>query len=279
MHRLLRTGRIAAAAAALLAAGCHLNDPYVAIGDVATAHPSAGISRLVVNDPVGSVHLRPAADERVSVTARVSVRASLQTTYPTADLARDVRIVADQATLTIANAHAEGGHGDDFELDLEIAAPARLAWSVVVGAGGAEIEGGGNDVDANVGAGDVALRGAIAKLAAQSGAGSVRAELASLDGGHLEAGAGGVALTIAGGTLAHDLTCVSGAGSIQIAVPSTLAAEVALTTGVGALNVQGAGLEVRSSVVGGSAHGRLGAGGPQLTATAGTGALTFRVAP
>jgi len=105
------------------------------------------------------------------------------------------------------------------------------------------------------------LSGALARVTAQSGAGSVQAQVESLGGGSLHTGAGNLRLSIAGGVLTEALTCTAGAGAVEIALPGNFAADVTLSTAAGALTVRGADLDVRRNFVGGSATGKLGAGG------------------
>jgi len=118
IHALVRRrASLVAGGLVLLGAGCRFSDDFVTIGRVTTTVEAAGIERLDLNDPVGSVHVVPARDDRFAITADVSVRRSLQAQFPTADLTRDLRIGVEGATLRIANAHQDqegDGHGDDF---------------------------------------------------------------------------------------------------------------------------------------------------------------------
>lgn len=269
--------RLACAGVLLLGLpGCGTSERFVSIGQVSAAHPAAGVSRLEVHDPSGSIRVEPTGDDLVSVTAEVKVRASLQPEFPAADAARDLKIEVAGDVLRIGDAH-EGDHRNGFSYDFTIHAPTRLAWRLDLGAGEIRATGGGNAIDAESGAGEVRIEGAVAMLRATAGAGGVVANLESIAGGTLHSGAGSVRLTVARGSLKEKLTCTSGAGSVAIELPAGFSADAALKSGAGRVVVEGAQFSATSHVAGGSASGRLGAGGPPLVAETGAGEVILRV--
>src|SRR5262245_54231554 len=121
-----RLAALGAGALLLLAAGCisTYSDPFVTIGSCDASRPAAGVQRLDVDDPIGSVHLSPSSDEEVSITAKIGVKESLRGKFPAADAARDLKIDAAGDALRIGSGHADDGHRDDFQIDLLIRAPA-----------------------------------------------------------------------------------------------------------------------------------------------------------
>jgi hypothetical protein len=256
--------------------GCRTSERFVSIGVVDAARPAAGVHRLEVRDPSGSIRVEPGGDDEVSVTAEVRVHESLRQEFPAADAARDLKIEVDGDVLRIGDAH-EHDHRNDFSFDLTIHAPTRLAWRLELGAGEIRATGGGNAIEAESGAGEVRIEGAVATLRATSGAGEVIADLESIAGGLLHSGAGSVRLTVAGGTLKEKLTCTSGAGKVAIELPAGFSADAALKSGAGRVVVEGAAFAATSHVAGGSASGRLGAGGPPLVAETGAGEVILRV--
>jgi hypothetical protein len=74
------------------------------------------------------------------------------------------------------------------------------------------------------------------------------------------------------------MTLVTSTGSIAIELPHGAAADVVLSTSVGGIELRGAP-EVRLSdgVVGRRAEGRLGGGGPALSATTSVGGIRLAV--
>ena len=273
--------RLAAlAVGALLLVACistGSSEPFVSIGSCDASRPSAGVLRLDVDDPIGSIDVAPSPDDTVSVTAKISVRESLRAQFPAADAARDLEIEVVGDALRIGSGHADDGYREDFHIDLVVRAPARLAWRAAIGVGNVEVTGGGNEVEATSGVGNVKLRGKVGAARATSGVGNVLVEVETLASGTIKSGTGNVRVAIAGGTLGRALECSSGVGNIDIAVAPSLAADVQLQTGVGNVRCDGAALGRTSSFVGGSAEGKLGAGGPRLTASAGTGNVSLRV--
>jgi hypothetical protein len=274
-------GRLAAltVAALLLVACCTTgsSERFVSIGSCDASRPAAGVARLEVDDPIGSVDIAPSPDDTVSVTAKISVRKSLREQFPAADATRDLKIEVVGDALRIGSGHADDGHRDDFQIDLVVRAPARFAWRAAVGVGNVEVTGGGNDVDVTSGVGDVELHGKVGAARAASGVGNVLVEVEALASGTIKSGTGNVRVAIAGGTLGHALECSSGVGNVDVMVAPSLAADVQLHAGVGNVRCDGAALGRTSNFVGGAAEGKLGGGGPRLTATAGTGNVSLRV--
>jgi len=274
-------GRLASlAVSALLLVACvstGSSEPFVSIGSCDASRPGAGVARLDVDDPIGSVDVAPSPDDTVSVTAKISVRKSLREQFPAADATRDLKIEVVGDALRIGSGHADDGHRDDFQIDLVVRAPARFAWRAAVGVGNAEVTGGGNDVDVTSGVGNVKLHGKVGAARAASGVGNVVVDVEALASGTIKSGTGNVRVAIAGGTLGRALECSSGVGNVDVMVAPSLAADVQLHAGVGNVRCDGAALGRTSNFVGGAAEGKLGGGGPLLTATAGTGNVSLRV--
>lgn len=274
-----RAASIAAGALLLLAAGCSsaFSDPFVEIGSFDASRPAAGVARLDVDDPIGSIDVAPSPDDSVSVTAKISVKKSLREQFPAADATRDLRIELVGDALRIGSGHADDGHRDHFQIDLVVRAPARFAWRANVDVGDVAVTGGGNEVDVTSHVGTVRLHGKVGAVRATADVGSVLVDVESLASGTIQSGTGSVRVAIAGGTLGRALECSSGVGNVDVTVAPTFAADVKLHAGVGSVRCDGAALGKTSSFVGGAAEGRLGGGGPHLTATAGTGDVSLRV--
>jgi hypothetical protein len=279
LFRVRALAALAASGLLLFVAGCKTtsSEPFVAIGSCDASRPAAGIQRLEVDDPIGTVDVAPSTDDTVTVTAKIAVRESLLPQFPAADAARDLAIDRVGDSLRIGSGHRDDGHRDHFQIDLVIRAPARFAWKVQAGVGSVTVTGGGNAVEAACGVGDVTLRGAIGAARATTGVGDVAVGVDSLASGVVHSGTGNVRVAIAGGALAQSLECSSGVGNVEVAVAKSLSADVQLKAGTGNVHCDGARLVVTSHVVGGTAEGKLGAGGPRLTATAGTGNVSLRV--
>lgn len=267
----------AAGALLLVAAGCASSDSFVAIGSVDASRPAAGVQRLDVDDPIGSIRVTPSSDDAVSIRAKIAVRSSLREQFPTADAARDLKIDVVGDALRIGSGHADDGHRDHFQIDLEIRAPARMPWKVAIGVGGVDVTGEGNAIDATAGVGNVVLHGKVAAAHATSGVGNVVVDVDTLASGVAKTGTGNVRVTITGGSLSGPLECTSGVGNVDVSVAPTVAADVALHTGVGTVRCDGASIGTTKNFVGGDAAGKLGAGGPRLAVTSGTGNVALRV--
>jgi len=125
-------GRLASLAVGtlLLVACCSTgsSEPFVSIGSCDASRPAAGVARLDVDAPIGSVDVAPSPDDTVTVTAKISVRESLRAQFPAADATRDLKIEVVGDALRIGSGHADDGHRNDFQIDLVVRAPARSAW-------------------------------------------------------------------------------------------------------------------------------------------------------
>ncbi len=134
------------------------------------------------------------------------------------------------------------------------------------------------DVNLSAGAGSVTLKlpeGSLASLTASSGAGSVVLEVGGVEGElRASAGAGDVRVNLGQHGALGGLKATSGAGSVSLALPHVVSGEFDLKTSVGSIEVDPSlGLEVKRGIVGSSAHGTVGGGGPTYRMHSGAGSI------
>ena len=255
-----RTLRFVGTLAVALAASCGGAGRFVPIGTIAVSVPIRAAHQLKVQTEVGSVRLTPSSGDRLSVHADISVNESLAAQFPSADLDRDLTAVVEGDVVTIRSNHL--GEREGWRIDLVIEAPPALTPEIVVAVGEVKIVGGGGDVAAHVQVGEIELTGKAGKATLTTTTGAIHVDVAELRGGEF----------------------ITATGAIEIAVPKTTAAEVLLTTAVGAISVTGApSVKSSGSVNGGHAVGPIGptaAGGTHgdaITASATVGAIRFTV--
>jgi hypothetical protein len=262
--------------AGLALPGCDAAGDLVPIGRVATeVEAGAGVRWLNVKNAAGSIRLAPSASDRISVAAHVSVRESLRERFPTADLARDLEVKVDGEIASVNSRHYEG-RGSDWKLDLVIEAPARLHWTVMQAVGDARIEAAGNAVVASMAAGSIELTGSAANIELVAATGSVRADVERLAGGTINVTSGQVRLSVRESGPSEALAVTTATGDVSIELPRSASATVDLQASVGAVELRNApGVKMEQGLVGRRAAGMVGRGGPQLTAVAGVGRVTF----
>jgi hypothetical protein len=267
------------AAIAVLASSCSASDEYVLLGRVEHTFAAAQARRLEVRNAVGSVRVAPSADGSVSVRAEVSVRESRRAEIALpVEWGRDVAGGLDGEVAAVRSGHLGSGDESDWRIHFTIEAPAALQWDLLTGVGAIEAEAAGNDVTATVGVGAIDLAGHAGRAELHAGTGSVSAILRSLRGGTLDTATGSVELRVEEGELSEALACTAATGGVEIDLPAGTKATVRLTAGVGGIEILGApDVEVRRHLVGGSAEGPIGGGGPRIEATAGVGGIRLRI--
>lgn len=135
---------------------------------------------------------------------------------------------------------------------IEVTVPVLTRLKLHTGAGGIDVRGIQNSIDANTGAGTVDVRQASGRARLNTGAGSILYE----------------------GTPLGDCAFRTGAGSIELRVPGDLDMQINLHTGLGSVDVDH---DVQGRVRAGSARGTVGSGDKgSIEAFTGAGSIEMR---
>jgi hypothetical protein len=255
------------------------DDAYVPIGRL-TASLDAGedVKWLNVFSGVGSITLKPAPAEQISVRADVSVRASAREKFAAADLTRDLSLATSAGIATITNRHDQEGERSLFKIDFEIAAPARLQWTIMRAIGEVKVEAQDNSVVANVLVGTVEVTGAVRHLELVVAVGKARADLKSLGGGSIVVTTGDAKCTVRESGPTERLELITTTGDVELELPPTAANEIDLLSAMGGCDVSNApNVKPVSAGLGRHAQGTVGAGGPRITANASVGNVRLSV--
>jgi hypothetical protein len=199
--------------------------------------------RLVVDNFAGSMTVRNGEDGAIHViavktgsSARVLERISIEV-----DEREDGLVIKTRKTQALSNGSVqlEITAPSDTDLDLHTGAGSadvrgfRSNLELDSGAGSLTIQDFAGNVDAQSGAGSISMRGVSGDVYAHSGAGSI-----DINGGqgrmHLDTGTGSIAFR---GELWEDCRFETGAGSIELRLPTDLDMEIDLGTGAGTIEV------------------------------------------
>ena len=244
--------------------GCRFigKEDFHPIGTVEGSIAAAGARRVVVRNSVGEVKVEAGGEGNVTARAKVYFRGGEEALGRQADAGKDLKVVqsgeAAGDTIRIENAHLEASDHDDWKMDLTVTVPAGVDLRVEHGVGDCEVSGALGFVEVSLGVGEVKLR------------------TDRLRGGAAKSGVGGVTVRVAAEGPSEDLQCETGVSDVSIALPAAFGGELSFETGVGDISLRDAsGVRVERQVVSSSAKGRLGDGGPRVTAKTGTGDISF----
>lgn len=195
---------------------------------------------LLIDNFAGDIRIRAGGEGLISADVRRRAGRSENlrniTVQPTQE-GDTVRIVTRRPSAVISN----------VAVNLEITVPAGTRIEVSNGAGDVTIDDVRGEIAVHTGAGDVEVRGSQGQVRLDTGAGDI--EYA--------------------GEPAGDSTFRTGAGSIELSLPASLAATIDLDTGIGSVDL--GGFDVDGSVSPRGARGTIGGGG-DVTIEASTGA-------
>lgn len=231
--------------------------------EVTRQFDASSAPRLVVDNFAGDIIVRVSDENVIEVRATKKVRrqADLERISVSMEATEDgVRIETSRSAIETSN----------VSVDLDIQVPAGTTIDVKSGAGRVEISGVSGNMKIRTGAGDVVVRDAGGEVEATTGAGSVE----------VSGGTGRVELNTGAGTVSYkgsprgDYRLETGAGSIQITLPSDASVELDLTTGIGDIDVA---FEVQGQVSRREVKGMIGSG-EQATIRAHTGTGSIDVA-
>lgn len=291
-----------------LLAGClqRGGGSFTPFATVSQLRPLSGdVERLVVTTRVGDVVISPSPGAEMRIEAEVRVRAD-RVRMDRGDVEKvgkefkdHVRVSERDGVLTIEDAHRDEPDREDWSVTLRVAAPRAMAVSAATGVGNVDVQTAAGEVKAATGVGDARLSaGELASVSVSSGTGNVHVAAGRV-GGDLEAasgvgnvtakaagvagktrvktGTGNVDVAFTGVQPRGDVSARSGVGDVRVRLPANAAGKFSAETGVGNLSVGGlAGVIVSRSVMGASASGTVGEGGPHYSISSGTGNVTVR---
>jgi len=200
------------------------------------------IASLEVTTRAGRIEVLPADGAEMIVEATVRAeKKHIEEHELTGVFSDHVTVSSAGAKLKIAEAHASAWDKKHWQVSLKIMLPRALS------------------VQATSGAGDVRVRQAAGTVSLTSGAGQVKVAL-------LEAPPGG------------DVELNSGAGNVVLELPGEVNGRFDIAAGVGSVKVDSTlGLKVKRHVVGATASGTVGSGGPTYKLATGAGTVTVKV--
>jgi DUF4097 and DUF4098 domain-containing protein YvlB len=192
-----------------------------------------------------------------------------------------VAVSEEGEVLTIEDAHAKARE-QGWTVTLHVTTPRALSIGANSGAGSVVVKHAAGAANLNSGAGSVAVtmpRGSLKSVHANSGAGAVTVELASAGELRANSGAGDVEVRLRETARSGSISLSSGAGSLKLIVPDSVAGEFDLETGVGQITLPASlGLDVvKKNQVGQEARGTVGYGS-KTSFSLGTGTGSIEVA-
>lgn len=286
-----RFAKLLAASAAMVTGACSVV-AYSAPGSASgTFERTLGVSGPVhvdVRTPSGDIDVRSADTDQVTIRAAVTVTNSLFDSRPSEEILRAIErnppIEQSGGRIRI------GGDSDRRDrrrvaIRYQLVVPRRAALSSKTGSGALHVRDLAGAIRLETGSGDIDLAGTRADVRAESGSGAIR--LADGREGHLELSTGsgpidargvrgplrarsGSGAVVVAGEPIERWELRSGSGHVVARIPAQAGFDVSARTGSGRVRVPetfSATGERRRGV----AHGRIGAGGPVLDLTTGSG--------
>jgi DUF4097 and DUF4098 domain-containing protein YvlB len=275
--------------ATLVAAACLGSVPHWATGSFDRVLDVSGPIRVEVETGSGAIDVRSADADRVTVKADVTVHGSFFDKRPSEDLVRELEKnpPVDRAGEVVRIGHiADRLARERVSIAYEIVVPCRARLQTTTGSGHLRIEGVGGPLDVRTGSGAIDITGARADVHAETGSGAVRLADARDGRFDLETGSGAIDATdVTGAVRVHagsgrisvtgapverwDLE--TGSGVVYARVATEAGFDIAAHTGSGGIQV--ARTLAASEQSHGALRGRVGAGGPHLDLTTGSGEI------
>lgn len=246
----------------LLATSCCIRGgEHVSIGTVAKELPDvAAVTRIEVQNPVGSIRIEQAEAATVAIEAEVLLHEDLVEPGAKRELVFDehVQVQRQGEQLRIASAHADAA--DDWQLRLRIRIPAGRSLQVEQRVGSVQLNVGELPdlrVQVDVGGAELELASCTGKLVAAVGTGELQARVS-------RALPAGCALQV-------------GVGELDVRLPPDAAGSFELDASVGDVDVDPAyGLLVARQHASVTARGSRGKEGPQHRLEVATGSIRLR---
>ncbi len=231
----------------------------------------SGTTTLDLQSGAGGVTVRPGADNKVSIFARIRARGILVGMSGE----EKVKRIQDNPPISQEGNTIRVGRINDFELhknvliDYEITLPADSQVTIVTGAGNVNVRGVKGAVRATTGAGGIDCQDLSDDVRLETGAGNI---IAHGIRGRLDASSGAGSIK-ASGDPKKDWRLNVGAGSIQIQVPGNASFELDASTGFGKINLSSDIGIKNSSKTATQLRGTVGNGGPALHVNNGAGSI------
>jgi hypothetical protein len=249
---------------------------------VTTSAKAAGVSTIEVRVRAGSVRLAASARPDIQVAAVRHISLEPLDRARAAFARTDVKLTRAGGTLSIVDVAPDdwriGGEPVRQHLVLTVSVPSGKSAKVLCPVGDINLSGRFAAADAHVNTGSIDCASVVTEfgLSLSCDIGEVKVS----DG----AGGGPVGVAIGTGTADIGLASVPrrgasigvGSGGVHLALPAGAGAEVgcSVATGTAKSTLPGVSSE-RVGFVGARLRGRIGAGGPKVTATVGVGTLTL----
>ncbi|MFH1419334.1 MAG: hypothetical protein ABII12_13755 [Planctomycetota bacterium] len=242
---------------------------------------SAEVDEVRVRTRVGDISIIGGAQECVSVTADVRIRAGHASAVDDqGEFADHVNMVVRGRRLIIEDAHTGQPDHEDWGVSLVVRLPRRLATvDAFSGVGMLRVEGASGIAKLSTGVGGIVLRSpSTAGIVAESGVGGISVTVGDVLGSvKASSGTGDVSLQVTGTPPSKDVHLGTGTGSVDLSLPAGAAGRFRMATGTGSIRVSGhEGVSVKRSLVGGCAEGTVGKGGPTYDISTGTGSIVLR---
>jgi hypothetical protein len=244
--------------------GCRMSTHHVPIGDVAETVPdAAGIERIEIGNPVGSIRIEPGREAEVVIRAEVLLeeqRAADRAPDPLR-FADHVRVTRDGARLAIGSAHAGAEDAGDWQLRMVVTLPPERALEIDLDVGEIQVtQPKTKDLhfDVGVGAARIAVGAVAGALNGRVSTGELRAEIGE------RVPSGGTDLSV-------------GVGELELRLPDQVEGSFTADVGVGDLKVADRlGLATDREITRMSARGRIRNDDPRHRLSVGTGDLRIR---
>jgi hypothetical protein len=217
-RRYLAVGGCAIAAVAATA-GCGQFGPESTQSN--TYQVTQPVTKLVVQDAAGNVHVTAGSGNAIGVTEEQSYRSSPP----------DSSHSVSDGTLTLTYSCPSGSCGIDYTVTV----PTGLAVQVGAQAGDVTLDGLGGTVAVDASAGDVTLSDVTGALQVQADAGDIKASGLGSPRAKLVASAGEV--TLGFDTAPTDVSVQAAAGDVQVTVPGSVGYAVTATASAGDTHV------------------------------------------
>ncbi len=126
-----------------------------------------------------------------------------------------------------------GFFGQDCQIDVEIFAPKEIAVNINVGGGNVKVNGIKGSLSADLGAGNIDLKGEFLNVNIDNGAGNISVEGLAGDA-TIDAGAGNIDVALSKVPTEGNLNVDAGTGNVTIVAPADSNIDVTTSAGVGA---------------------------------------------
>jgi hypothetical protein len=238
------------------------------------------IRHLDIAVGVGQIRVQEKAGDVLVIDARVRVdRDEVPTSALTEVMEDHVEIAVEGGTIRIRDLHREGE--TPWKVHVVVKTPRPLAVRAITGVGAINLYSAAGEVDIQSGVGDLKayLPGVtLGDVRAKSGTGKISIAAGSFQGEvSLQSGVGAVTLECGDVAPERDLSVRTGVGAIRLRLPEETPGRFRMRTGTGEIRVEPEGaVPITKGIVGASAEGEVGGGGPLYEIRSGTGQIEVR---